>query len=582
MDSLNPQCKVRLCFNCENSAVFFCSKCKQNLCGPCRTKHLNDLSTTHHETVVYKVRLGRKNPEEKCTMHHNKSYSFYCKTCELPLCDRCLLAHVQQKVQPIYLAHNDYGDIIRTIRNEDLRYRNALMQEIQSDIRAANTKIWSNKISPKVFAKAQNLKDLIDRVLSDNCTFLFQFQNPARRMKAHISRIEKYEHRYEYLAIKPTHFISFIKKVSLSNMYGILISWTESINLKDAIQLFRTNISTEKKRGLEYTSPLRLKLEPELRRIKLAETSGCFHISFVKSDRFWVSDNRTNLILFNANGDIERLLKNEIYSDTSSYNTGAHTVNRQNEDLIYIDTNNNIKRVSKNGIEFVCLENQDNLWKYRCVYSSSLSDNLLIGMSNTQLTRSRIVRYKSSIPIQSIQYDNYGHALYTGPCYITENNNGDVVVSDWLNGVVVTDNGGRHRFTFNQDPHGSIIRPKGICTDPMSHLLVCVYNKVMMLDKNGVFLRFFHLMPFRSTIETTCLCFDSITHYIWVGSSRKQCVYAWKYLERIDALLGMRDSLLSYKFIEFMILSVFFQKIQQITCCPVYTVSLPITTLDFT
>lgn len=549
MDTFNPQCKVRQCFNCEESAVFFCFKCEQNLCGPCRTKHLNDLSTAHHETVVYKVKLGTKHPEEKCTLHPNKSYSFYCKTCELPLCDRCFHAHVQQKVQLIYSAYNDYKDIIRTIRSEDLCYRNALMQEIQSDMRAVKTKVWSNKIPSKMFAKARNLKEIIDRVLSDNYTFLLKYQNPSRRMKDHIIRIEKYEHRYENLAMKPTHFISYLKKTSPSKIHGRFISLTGSINLKDVIQLLRTNISTEGKRGLEYTSPLRFISEPELHQIKLAETSGCLHISFVRSDRFWVSDNRTNLILFNANGDIERHLKNEIYRDTNNYNTGAHTVNRQNEDLIYIDTNNNIKRVSKNGINVVYIDNKDNLWIYRCVYSSSLSDNLLIGMSNKQLACSRIARYRSGKPVQSIQYDNYGHELYFGPCYITENNNGDVVVSDWLNGVVVTDSGGRHRFTFKEDPCGLIIRPKGICTDPMSHILVCVYNKVMMLDKNGVFLLFFHLMPLGSTIETTCLCFDSNTHCIWVGSSRKECVYACKYLERIDALLGMHDSLLSFKFI---------------------------------
>lgn len=159
-------------------------------------------------------------------------------------------------------------------------------------------------------------------------------------------------------------------------------------------------------------------------------------------------------------------------------------------------------------------------------------------MSNEDSTCSKINQFTIDSNylgklVQTIQYDNAGSALYVGPCYITENNNGDIVVSDWKNGVVVTDSGGRHRFTFKKDPYGSVISPKGICTDPLSHILVCVLHKVMMLDKDGQFLSYILSMPPEIMITTNSLSFNSNTHCLWVGSVSDGRVHAFKYLKRL-------------------------------------------------
>lgn len=197
---------------------------------------------------------------------------------------------------------------------------------------------------------------------------------------------------------------------------------------------------------------------------------------------FWVSDHRNNLILFDANGNPQPDSYIKVYDDVQDL-TGAHTVNINNS-LIYIDTDNNIMRFSNGNTYTVYQKNANSVWRYRCVYSSLLSGNLLIGMSNKDSTCSKVTQYKIKSNcvghlVQTIQYDNAGTDLYVGPCYITENNNGDIAVSDLKNGVVVTNSEGRHRFTFNQDPSGIVISPKGICTDPMSHILVCVRHEVI-------------------------------------------------------------------------------------------------------
>lgn len=82
---------------------------------------------------------------------------------------------------------------------------------------------------------------------------------------------------------------------------------------------------------------------------------------------------------------------------------------------------------------------------------------------------------------------------------------------------MVTAIGGRHRFTFKEDPCGPVISPKGIYTDPMPHILYCVLHKVMMFDKDGQFLSYILSMPPEIMIVLNSLSFDYNTHYVWVS-----------------------------------------------------------------
>lgn len=107
MDSSNSQYRVLQCFYCEESTVFWCITCKQNLCDSCRKKHLHDMSIAQHETVVYRVNPGNINIEEMCRMHPENSYIFYCETCKLPVCYRCSEAHELSRhhLIQIYVAY---------------------------------------------------------------------------------------------------------------------------------------------------------------------------------------------------------------------------------------------------------------------------------------------------------------------------------------------------------------------------------------------------------------------------------------------------------------------------------------------
>lgn len=79
----------------------------------------------------------------------------------------------------------------------------------------------------------------------------------------------------------------------------------------------------------------------------------------------------------------------------------------------------------------------------------------------------------------------------------------------------------------------------GICTDALSHILVCDHkNKtVQMLDKDGQFL---YDLPIRleGIYLPRSLCYDFKTHCLWVGSENNNVACVYKYADRQDALTG--------------------------------------------
>nr|XP_034310546.1 uncharacterized protein LOC117684057 [Crassostrea gigas] len=273
--------------------------------------------------------------------------------------------------------------------------------------------------------------------------------------------------------------------------------------------------------------------------LTLTGVGRCYHISCLTSDRVWVSY-RNILMLTDTTGVPLRRVKDSWNGDI----IGLHTVNSEGE-LIYIDKNYNINKLSKNmKTTTTFIKRTDYTWRPQCVYWSPSTGDLLVGMRYRYTYTGKVTRYNQSGQlIQTIQHDNTGRGLYSIPNFITENNNGDVVVSDydWSGAVVVTERGGRHRFSYTGPPSGSGLRPVGICTDALSHILVCdeITKTVQMLDKDGQFLS--HLLKKSKQMgKPRGLSYDVNTHRLWVGSGDNNKVCVYKYITRQDALTRPR------------------------------------------
>ncbi|XP_062612807.1 uncharacterized protein LOC134274550 [Saccostrea cucullata] len=260
------------------------------------------------------------------------------------------------------------------------------------------------------------------------------------------------------------------------------------------------------------------------------------HISCVTPDRVWIGDHDgKNIILINSEGDI-------LHMTNVMSMRGQHTVNLTG-DLIYIDRDGNIIKLSQDNRTKTTLIKKTEEWEPKCIYSSHLNGDLLVGIWSYK--KGIIARYNGSGQLkQIIQHGNTGQKLYYDPIYITENNNGDVIVSDLgHHAVVVTDYEGRPRFSYSGPPSGSGLFPQGICTDALSHILVCdfITSTIHMIDRDGHFLSLILTRP-QGINGPMGLSYDDKSHLLWVGLyGGEKKVRVYRYIERQDYLQSITN-----------------------------------------
>ncbi|XP_065929399.1 uncharacterized protein [Magallana gigas] len=562
METTSTLSKVYQCCKCPGDTEYSCLSCPCYLCPQCKENHVKDLKTIDHDVVSYRDKINYIPTQEICVRHPSHVYTKYCEPCQVPLCNSrfghkthrfpiTVFRKRRHKIESIQKAYQtkrrQHRGIIHTIRSDALFYRPVLLPEIKTDLKTCHTEF--SFYQTEMFTKAQTLKDLIDKVKKDFmsnvfCDFNFKHRclKQQKEMIRHIVSLQRYVYIYEQRRIiRPLQFLSSIKtalpQIHLK-LHTSQLSMTESLNKEDVMEsLSAIQITERGNRHVGNQWLLKLMSGPEFHQsFTVTDADRCYHISCVTSDRVWVSDDRNKLILTDTRG----VPLHHVEDSSRCLYGGLHTVNSESE-LIYIDRNFNINKLSKDmNTTTTFIESTDSSWTPQCVYWSPTTGDLLVGMYDYDTETSKVTRYNQSGQLtHTIKHDNTGWGQYREPIYITENYNGDVVVADsiyYRNGaVVVTERGGRHRFSYTGHPSGSVLDPRGICTDALSHILVCDGDTktVQMLDQDGRFLSHL-LIESQEMGEPWSLSYDVNTYRLWVRSYNKVCVY--RYITRQDAL----------------------------------------------
>ncbi|XP_056007497.1 E3 ubiquitin-protein ligase TRIM71-like [Ostrea edulis] len=533
--SFTTQCKLRQCSQCQGDTEFYCNTCKRDLCLHCKEKHVIDLDTIYHDVVIYREKFNCFPLRETCVRHPKRKYRMFCDQCNYSVCKRCTdhRTHALLDLRTAYQTkRQQHREIIDNIRSETLYNCRVLLAGIQTDIQTCPPQICHRQ--SQMSTKAQRLKDLIDTVVCDVKLLIDRIQQQKRKMNRQLVHLQNYEDRYEQSGNRAVQFLLFIKT---SRVPQIKNSPSQLLSVITEIQM------TTGKRQVGIDECVKLMSTPVLHTsVCVTGVSEVLHISRVMSDRVWVSD-FNNLILTDTTGDtIHR-----VTDITPWHGGGLHTVNSSGE-LIYIDSERNINKLCTDNKTVTRLIQRPSPWIPHCVYCSPSTGDLMVGMYNTDTETGKVTRYNSSGQhILTIEHDNTGHTLYSYPLYITENNNGDIIVSDWIinynhGAVVVTERGGRHRLSYTEPPSGSSLVPLGICTDALSHILVCDLNThtVQMIDKDGHFLSLL-LIPHGINYPYS-LNYDDKTHLLWVGSWDTNTVSVYRYLQRRYSLTDYPDS----------------------------------------
>nr|XP_022337210.1 uncharacterized protein LOC111133278 isoform X3 [Crassostrea virginica] len=493
---INTQVSVKHCSLCQGDTEYYCYGCRQDLCIQCKELHVIDLSTKNHEVTCYIERMKYPpiDKSEESGDPNSRDPSKQVKSVRSGNSEQVMSVRSRDPAPlSVWLSPSErsemerrlYSKTIYSLRGETIYNRLVMLKGVRQDLKTVHKAVTIRGLSMAEMI-GQVPKDKIDEVLAGDLEDRCLVQKT--RMTRHMTRLLQYVHRYEQLydimVKQPIKFLRIMtRKHNYLKIQEILHTKKDQdklltqrgkkemdnmvVSLMKGMRLVETGKRQEP--GTELL--LTMMSSPVLQKSLSVTGVQCGHISCVTPDRVWVSDDSNLILTDTATG---KQLHSVEHPLNLLFSSGIHTVNCDSE-LIYIDEDKNINKPSSDmKTTATLIEHTDTTWKPRCVYCLPSSGDLLVGMwrRDTSTDTGKVMRYdntgkhKQTIP----NNDNTPHTLYEWPCYLTENNNGDVLVSDW-DRVVVTSGEGVHRFSYTGPPSGSRLEPRGICTDVMSHIL---------------------------------------------------------------------------------------------------------------
>lgn len=545
MDSSSTQCKVRLCHQCKKDTEFYCGTCTVNFCVVCKDKHVTDLSNKGHTVMIYREQNKYILTKEESSKHSDIIYERY-STSDEPNCPD--LAKEEKLCE---LKRKQHQEIIDLARSDVLFHRSVMSLCIRSDVETLHDEISQCRLEMlrKANTMRKRIDDMLDFISSKYVRLLNSITHKQKvKMTRHIATIQMYDETYELSGNIPLRVFLFRMKVLLPNIQKNLILAQHSrlcskdsfhrenvVDLLSKIQMNKTekrSVSLDRMLKIIYPSVLHGQLSTSK-----ANLNCCIHISCLPHNKVWICD-KSKLVLMDTSGVVYHRL-NGIWNHV--HITGLHSVNR-NQELIYISSDSNLIKLSEDMKTMsIFFKREKSKWRPQCLVCSHSSGDVLVGMWEVGTDRGKIMRLNSIGEIKdTIEKDKNNDNLYKNPMFITENNNGDIVVSDLNRCLVVTDRGGEHRFSYTGHPTGSGLTPCGICTDIFSNILVCDKrtNTVQMIDKDGTFM-YSLLTESDGIFEPWGLCYDIISHLLWVGSDSNNVVKIFRYINRQDILTGL-------------------------------------------
>nr|XP_034312243.1 tripartite motif-containing protein 2-like isoform X1 [Crassostrea gigas]XP_034312245.1 tripartite motif-containing protein 2-like isoform X1 [Crassostrea gigas]XP_034312246.1 tripartite motif-containing protein 2-like isoform X1 [Crassostrea gigas]XP_034312247.1 tripartite motif-containing protein 2-like isoform X1 [Crassostrea gigas] len=556
--------------DCEENCQFYCNDCHQPMCEQCRDEHQKSPDTKNHEVVPYQQRK-RQLPEVKCQIHVNRYLDMLCEQCQVPVCSKCAIKdhgrHIFIDLETVYA---EKCAICLNEINKIEEYFLPTSQDLLKSTKTDSTEIKKimESIRTSMRAEAESLKSMVDAVTSDNIKQLNEQEKSLLQLLN--SQDKKYNDYISYLneLVKKCHGY-----LSSKNLQILMSEITKNLKIdpipettrpvppvftagqyskEDVTKLLgRVTVPDTKPEireikpmetvstQLKYTgkqkkqdrekSDMKLTLSlsssiTEVREYKVPGVINVYHISLGKSGRHWASDYIGNLVQADLQGNQLQKIQ------TSGGCEGYHTVT-QVGDLIFTDKEKKIiNRITLDNIITEFIKTGD--WKPFSIYSSHINGDILVGMIKDE-ELAKVTRYnKTGEEIQNIERDNKGQGLYSYPLYITENINGDICVSDLNKGaVVVVNKSGQYRFSYTGQ--GSKFYPFGICTDLLSHIIVCggISFTVDILDQNGQFLSLLLTQQQGMiAIAPRGLCVDDENN-LHVGKYTRDTVSVYKYLQ---------------------------------------------------
>ncbi|XP_048747352.2 uncharacterized protein LOC125659653 [Ostrea edulis] len=502
------------CTQCEANAEYYCNTCTDNLCQVCRDRHTKSNATKSHVIVSYQEKQTTSPNTESCRIHPDFSYIMVCLECQLPVCPRCLKenhgGHTFKNTEDVLKeTEQPCNQRIENIKRSIIpKWRKHLATLSEEKVTSKQT---ISNIRTQMREDAKAIKDLVDVILEKNFKKLDtdekslndEFKNQASLISDYISNYEQLIDEYENEQQKPFEKLMLRKEILQSDIMELQLSKVdrpsyhrENVSENDVEKLLGKLAVPKRAAGESLTQPDK---NPSVSKTPTSTTTSttpikCHeftlpfpearHISNVPNNKFWIGDEKGQIILKDSTGN----KLDEVRTKSSSM-TGYFSVTDRG-DLLYIEKSESSIKMYRSDRSTATVTTTK--WTPLCVFSSRRNGDILVGMTNG--TSKKLVRYdREGQELWQSQYDVSGKPLYSYPVYITENVNGDACTSDrgTNDSVVVVDRDGNHRFSYrgHMQKAESKFTPYGICTDTMGRILVIINaNSIHMIDKDGNFI----------------------------------------------------------------------------------------------
>nr|XP_034326260.1 uncharacterized protein LOC105344127 [Crassostrea gigas] len=515
------------CDLCQKPVSLFCRRCGVNLCDPCVPVHLRLKSKTGHDVVHFTSREDENTC--LCESHPLNDCSAYCKTCDVPICFLCVsithksheISELSDKIKELN-RHGKPEELLNVIAKENERLQSS-KQDLEKIL---------NHTTKQLSWLPLNYKKRKDEVTARGEEWIKLIEEIVKKLHQDLDDIQK-EHE-AVLQKQKKEFEEMIKKVNEINKKVI-----ELHKSKNAIEIQRFKPMIEKQETLkefsQYSFPIffECKIDPNYlqtyfgyvektqeKKMSLLENefkendlpgrrildvptvtsvidtgfpaneknnNRLYDMAVTDDNKVWMGGYSKELKLFDLQG--------HLHHTVSITNIGMYLC-MYNEQVVYSGIKD-VKMISDTDTVVTMFTTGD--WEPYGVTSAESGDLLVCLRKDDQ---NKVVRYSSTgTVLQEIQYDSQCQPLYKQTNYITENVNGDIIVTDWeKKAVIAVDRLGIFRYSYSGVTYSTV------ATDSVGHVIVTDFNgdKIHMLDRDGRFLRY--IIPERGINKPRGVC----------------------------------------------------------------------------
>ncbi|XP_056006521.1 uncharacterized protein LOC130046582 [Ostrea edulis] len=457
------------CDICKQPVSFFCRRCGFNLCDPCVPVHLRIKSKTGHDVVDYASRDDDDTSKIKELMETITKENERLQNYKYEL--KKIIDQTQQRLSSLSKIYQQKKDEVTSLGEEWHR-------QIDKTVKTLHQELDDMQKEHESLLRKQKreLEEILGKVDEINtATMKLNNSQNVIEMKKLIPMIENQETPSEITQYSfPVFYKGDIDDNYLKSYFGYIENVQErKISLprlisEDAVISNHKILELPKVvTAIDTGFPASGKYNARL-----------YDIAIIDDNRVWMGGASKTLKLFDFQGNLH---------DTVTITTHGMYFTVYNKHVIYTtQLSKTVCRVAEDKTIQTMFTTGE--WRPFGI-TSSASDDLLVCLGKDD--QSKVVRYSGTgTVLQEIQYDSQDQPLYRDATYITENINGDIIVTDWKKkAVTAVDRLGRFRFSYSGRDNKFDVRV--VTSDTAGHVIVTDFrDKIHMLDRDGRFLRY--------------------------------------------------------------------------------------------